>query len=303
MSTEKGALLLQEAKRLLLSPESSPQLVEAALEQALGAGDGEAATILAVLAASGYGRPPNWPKALDLLRVGAAHGWPPAQRQMALLAPHGGEVDIAPWFDVPAKHIVSEAPRIRSIAQFLAPEICDWMVERAAPLLTPAAVFDYSGAAAAAARESGRTNSESTFGLFELDLIILLVRERIASATGLSSAAMEATKVFHYAPGQSFERHFDFLETEEPAGAARVAEEGQRLATFLVYLNDDFDGGETDFPLVPYRHRGRRGDALYFANVNAQGQVDRSTLHAGLPPTGGEKWLLSQWIRDRARVF
>jgi len=25
------------------------------------------------------------------------------------------------------------------------------------------------------------------------------------------------------------------------------------------------------------------------------------TLHAGLPPLSGEKWLLSQWLRDRAR--
>ncbi len=303
MTTDKSALLVQQAKRLLSLPGSAPHLAEAALEAAMEDGDGEAAMLLAALAASGCGKPPDWPKALNLLRLGAANGWPLAQRQMALLAPHGGEVDVSAWLTVPAKHVVSESPRIRSIAHFLAPEICDWLKERAAPMLAPAVVFDYSGSAATAARESGRTNSESTFGLLELDLILLLLRERIATATGLSSAAMEATKVFHYAPGQSFERHFDFIETGEPAGAAQVAEEGQRLATFLVYLNDDFDGGETDFPLIPYRHRARRGDALYFANVDSQGQVDRLTLHAGLPPRGGEKWILSQWVRDRARVF
>jgi hypothetical protein len=36
-----------------------------------------------------------------------------------------------------------------------------------------------------------------------------------------------------------------------------------------------------------------------FANVDLVGNPDRSTLHAGLTPTQGEKWLLSQWIRDR----
>ena len=58
--------------------------------------------------------------------------------------------------------------------------------------------------------------------------------------------------------------------------------------------------GETDFPLARTKYRGRKGDALFFWNVLPDGSVDRQTLHAGLPPTSGEKWLLSQWVRNRA---
>jgi hypothetical protein len=75
---------------------------------------------------------------------------------------------------------------------------------------------------------------------------------------------------------------------------------GQRAFTVLVYLNDDLEGGETEFLRLGLRHRGRKGDALVFRNVDAQGQPDRRTLHAGRPPTHGEKWLLSTWIRDKA---
>ena len=71
------------------------------------------------------------------------------------------------------------------------------------------------------------------------------------------------------------------------------------MATFLIYLNDDYEGGETDFPMLSWRYRGRKGDALVFWNVSPQGHVERKLLHAGLPPTSGEKWLLSQWVRDR----
>ncbi|MBF8292745.1 MAG: hypothetical protein HW392_1572, partial [Steroidobacteraceae bacterium] len=46
-------------------------------------------------------------------------------------------------------------------------------------------------------------------------------------------------------------------------------------------------------------HKGRRGDALVFANVDDSGAPDYQTVHAGLPPTSGVKWLLSQWVRDR----
>jgi hypothetical protein len=40
---------------------------------------------------------------------------------------------------------------------------------------------------------------------------------------------------------------------------------------------------------------------LLFANVDAATRApDPLTLHAGLPPTRGEKWIFSQWIRDRS---
>ena len=44
------------------------------------------------------------------------------------------------------------------------------------------------------------------------------------------------------------------------------------------------------------------GGALYFANLDAAGAGDPRTLHAGLAPTQGEKWVFSHWIRNRARV-
>jgi len=79
----------------------------------------------------------------------------------------------------------------------------------------------------------------------------------------------------------------------------QIAQDGQRIFTFLIYLNEGFEGGETDFPLIGLRHQGRIGDALFFWNVKPTGAVDRDTLHAGLPPATGQKWLFSQWVRDR----
>jgi prolyl 4-hydroxylase len=70
----------------------------------------------------------------------------------------------------------------------------------------------------------------------------------------------------------------------------------------LIYLNDEYTGGETDFPVLGWRYRGSPGDALAFRNVTAAGLPDVRTLHAGRPPAGGEKWLLSKWIRDRRQL-
>jgi hypothetical protein len=71
------------------------------------------------------------------------------------------------------------------------------------------------------------------------------------------------------------------------------------VLTFLLSLNDDYEGGETQFPILNKLYRGRKGNALFFWNVEPDGSPDKRLLHAGLPPTSGEKWLLSQWIRGR----
>ena len=280
------------------------------LDAAAADGNGEAAALVAMMAGAGVYRPQNWDQALDLLQHAAELGWKPAQAQLALLSAdrerHGEGpehwqalrrgIDLAAWLAVPPKLSLSEAPRIRRVEQFIPASVCNWMIMRGRSKLRRAQVY---GEDASARFDAGRTNSEADFSIVEVDLVLLLLRARIAAVTGLPTAVMELTKVLHYEPGQRFDNHYDFIDPEAPGYAQELMARGQRIATFLVYLNDDFEGGETDFPALGLRHRGKRGDALLFANCDARNEPDRRTLHAGLPPTRGEKWLLSQWIRNR----
>ena len=119
-------------------------------------------------------------------------------------------------------------------------------------------------------------------------------------ATRVPVTIFEPTQVFRYAVGQEFKPHFDFFDPDNPSHGT-LATGGQRIATLLIYLNEDFEGGDTEFPKIGLRFRGRKGDAIFWANLDGAGQPDPLTLHAGLPPTAGEKWILSQWIRDRER--
>lgn len=44
--------------------------------------------------------------------------------------------------------------------------------------------------------------------------------------------------------------------------------------------------------------RPKRGKAALFFNLESDGVTARKdSLHAGLPPTSGEKWLCNKWIR------
>lgn len=280
------------------------------LQTAADEGSGEAAHLMAILAAAGLRVPQSWRAALDHLQRAAECGYPFAQQELALLAgetvgcrPVATEkwsvfrrkADVRPWL-LPAKfRLAHSAPRIGIAEGFLASEICDWLVARSRPLLKPASIDD---PATGQARYGGtRTNSAAEFELAETGMILHLVRARIAALSRLPTAGMEGSTVLHYAAGQQFFPHYDFLDTANPGYARQVAQYGQRVLTFLIYLNDDFDGGETEFPMLGWRHKGKKGDALFFHNVLPNMQPDRNTLHAGLAPTRGEKWLFSQWVR------
>jgi prolyl 4-hydroxylase len=108
--------------------------------------------------------------------------------------------------------------------------------------------------------------------------------------------------VLHYEVGEQITEHFDFVNPRMPSYDEEIRRRGERIITFLIYLNDDYEGGETDFPLLGVRHKGRRGQGLFFVNALPSGGPDSRTVHAGRPPTRGEKWLLSQFIRSRASL-
>ena len=269
---------------------------------------------LATLEAVGAGRPRDWGKALDYLVEAARLGSDAAGAQLRLLASvssHGddladdwshlrAQISIERLLEAPQPVPMSERPRLRVFEQFAHPLECGWVIERQRPRLAPAMVWDER--TNSPKRDSSRSNSVVELGLVQSDVVTALLRARISAATRLPEFIFEVPQVMHYAPGEEFTPHHDFLDAMKPGHAADLASRGQRMGTFLIFLNDDFEGGETEFPSAGIRHRARAGDALFFANITPDGQPDPLTLHAGRPPTKGEKWIVSQWIRDRPPI-
>ena len=74
---------------------------------------------------------------------------------------------------------------------------------------------------------------------------------------------------------------------------------GNRTHTALFYLNDDFEGGETEFPKLDIKVKPELGKLLLWTNMNDDGTLDYDSLHAGLPVIEGEKWILVIWVREQ----
>lgn len=282
----------------------------ALIRAAAAAGGGEARAVLAAFAAGGVEQEPNWNAALDLLTGAAEVGWEDARAELRFLAGDAGSdwpalrARVRPerWFALgPRPQLVSQTPRIGVVAGFLWPEACDWFIGLGQGKLKPAAIYDFEERRERLSKE--RTNSDLPFNLFQSRVSTCLLQARIESAFGAPVTNYEALTLMHYAPGEEFTPHHDFLASDKPGLAEDLRIRGQRVLTVLIYLNDDYEGGETEFPKIGFAFKAKRGDALVFANVGADGRPAINSLHAGRSPLSGEKWLLSQWIRNRPQSW
>jgi prolyl 4-hydroxylase len=310
---------LAEAMQLLAQRDSFETFERAAamIEQAAQDGDAEATAMVATLEAIGAGRPQDWNRSFDHLELAAGRGSQLAREQLRLLARSSDgvdgsspgdspddwsafrrRIDLARLLSPPQHEVLANKPRIRVVRNFATPAECRWVIERTSPLLAPAMIWNE--ATGRGEVDPRRSSSAVDLRLAQMDVVLEVLRARISARTGLPVPIFEIPQVMHYSVGQEFVPHHDFLDPTKPGLSANVAHRGQRILTFIIYLNDDFDGGETEFPLAGISWRGSTGDALAFSNVTIDGQPDPMSLHAGRPPTHGEKWIFSQWVRDRA---
>lgn len=310
--TQLGKRLIAGNNAPLLPTEGAGLLIEA-----VNGGSAEAAARLAVLAAAGVYVEPGLDHALKLITLSAQRGWQSAQAQLLALtedrtlasttgsgrvpAAHwhslADTIDFAYWQQAPTGKTLNDSPRICLFENLIPEEVCRWLIGVSNERLNRALVYD------AAAREDyaskNRTNSWAQFDLVSSELIHLLVQHRMAAASGFPLHNMEATAILHYAVGEEITNHFDFVDPDIPNYEQEIARNGQRVMTFLIYLNDDYDRGETEFPKLGVTYKGRRGEGLYFINALDDGSPDLRTVHAGRPTANGEKWIVSQFIRNR----
>jgi hypothetical protein len=304
----------------LLTGDRSPHLPAEGLRfivDACAQGQGAGAARAAALVAMGVAGAPDWRAGLDWLRRSAEAGWNIAQRQLLALCDDrdmarqmataaqpswrslAAAVQLERWRHAPPPQVKSQEPRVSTFTGLVRPELCEFFIALAVGRLEPARVYDPVARQDIVAAH--RNNTIANFDLRTVQLAHVLLQARMAAACGVPEQQMEAPSVLHYFPGEQIADHFDFVDPLSTSDyAAEIARNGQRLITFLIYLNDDYDGGETAFPKLGFSHRGTLGGGIYFVNALADLQPDLRMLHAGCPTTRGEKWIITQFVRSRA---
>lgn len=311
-------------KRLLLGDRAPRMLKDGAAHILVAAEEGhpEAVAAMAILQCLGVQQRKNWEDALNTLTHAASLGWAPSRQALLLLSHEpvlgdeqeliaieaasfwhqlGRAIDINRWLQIPQGKVLSESPLLVSFEDFVPQRWRNLLANEAVPRLVPAQEPD----PAHMRNPNAAINNYwlALQGLAENDFIHLLLQERMSKACGIPPNQMEGMAVLMYQEGGEFSEHVDYFDTATELGKREVDTLGQRVLTFLVYLNDDYEGGETEFPELGVTHKGKAGEGLYFVTARDSGEGDPRTRHAGLPVTAGNKWVLSQHFRSRPLGF
>lgn len=278
------ALMRLATWRLIGAPLSRDlTLARTLLARAVAIGHVDAALMEIALTANGSGGASNWTHALRLLKVAAVCD-PVAQHQLTLLDAMDLCSDGTPG-QLPSIKKLSESPEVARICGFLTPAECAHIAEVATPLLEPADVID--SATGRRIAHPVRTSHGGAIGPTREDLVIRAINHRLAAVSGTKIEQGEPLTVLYYGPGQQYRPHVDTL----------AHTTNQRIKTVLIYLNQGYRGGETQFLANRLTIEPIAGDAIMFDNVLPNGLPDMRSRHAGLPVTSGSKWLATRWIR------
>lgn len=216
--------------------------------------------------------------------------------------------------------VVSCAPRVFTIDDFLSSVEVDHVLDlvQKQTLARSATGTDSKG------RVSDTRTSRQTWLHRHDDAILDVIMRRMADVLRIDEALLrnraptepissvykhtlpihESLQVVHYAPGQQYTPHHDYVppSINDPEHAARSI-------NFCLYLNNVPKGGETAFPRFRNAHtreglrmKPERGKAMIFYMQTPDGNFDDLTHHAGLPVVDGEKYFTNLWIWEPKRT-
>lgn len=126
------------------------------------------------------------------------------------------------------------------------------------------------------------------------------------SNTKLDYSNTEDLQVVRYLPNQEYKAHYDACHPNQSGITSKMKSACEeelenagslRYGTIIVYLNDDFDGGETEFPKINIKIKPEIGKVLMFYSLDEKSNLLDESLHAGVPVKSGKKWICNKWYR------
>lgn len=138
-----------------------------------------------------------------------------------------------------------------------------------------------------------------TAWLYKDDPIIYNIISRIVENVKLPIENTEPLQIVKYESNGFYNHHHDSCCDENKACNEFVKRGGQRVKTVLIYLNDDFSEGETDFPILNKKIKPPKYCAVVFNPVaRDSNKCHPKALHAGLPVKSGIKYIANLWFRE-----
>lgn len=251
-------------------------------EYAAALGNPQANLIATNLLGNGIAGKRDWTACLARLEAEAGQ-LPERRRTYDLIRSMDLEANGNPKI-VPHASIVSTEPQAQLYKKAMSLEECSYLIDVAQARFEPSMVYNK---ARELVRDEIRTSDGAAIHWLIEDPVIHALNRRIAALTKTNYEQGEPLQALRYSPGQEYRPHFDYVEGADIP----------RLWTALIYLNDDYEGGETQFVRNGLEVRGETGDVLVFRNARDDGAPDPLSEHAGKPVAAGIKYIATRWVR------
>ncbi|RMX15202.1 2-oxoglutarate-dependent dioxygenase [Vandammella animalimorsus] len=187
-----------------------------------------------------------------------------------------------------------QQPRVVVLDGVLDAQECQQLIELAQPRMKRSMTVDnHSGGDEL---NADRTSEGMFFERGEHPVVAAL-EARIARLLDWPLENGEGLQVLRYGPGAEYKPHYDYFELGQPSTATLLRRGGQRVGTFLVYLNTPPEGGGTTFPNAGLEVTAQQGMAVFFSYDKPHPST--LSLHGGAPVISGEKWVATKWLRER----
>ncbi|BDX06812.1 prolyl hydroxylase family protein [Planctobacterium marinum] len=184
--------------------------------------------------------------------------------------------------------------QIFKVPQVVEAKLCEQLIIRSRRFFSPSEVVGQKYAV----QDSGRSSTTALVRDIAADVEKKLQRS-FGALLGIDPRFCEPLQIQCYQPGQAYQNHADWFDKAHPGYKESIGSQGQRTWTCLVYLNEDFEGGETLFTNIKQQIKPATGSACIWNNLQVNGEVNSETYHQGLPVKKGTKYILTAWFRAK----
>jgi len=193
------------------------------------------------------------------------------------------------------KNNINHSPEIFEVADLLSKIECEYIKYISSPFMRPSMTVNPK--TGEHVKDEIRTSYSATIDWLAEDPAINLIMQKCCNLFDVNANQSEVLHVLHYSIGEEYKPHYDFFGGTDDHN--NFTDKQQRIKTICLYLNDVEQGGNTTFPNLNKSIKPKKGNAVFFENINPENNVPYiESLHAGEPIIRGEKWLATLWIRN-----
>jgi len=181
---------------------------------------------------------------------------------------------------------------------FITDDDCDMLINMSKDNLKPSLVYS----ASTDSNDNNTRKSDQMWLKPNANDLTKKISNIVSTMSGMPLENLEDIQVVRYEEGGFFNPHYDACDGDIEFCKRMDGASGARYMTFLIYLNDNFEGGETVFPKLSKNIIPKKGKVLIFYNIDSDGILIKDSLHGGNPVKEGIKWICNVWVRQKKFV-